>query len=72
MASLIIAGDAPPALIGTPPYPRPRNPYPCNRAPSATPYRPLSAHAEQSRASGGALDPLGSMTPGVMVGVLQH
>ena len=60
-------GDSLPALIGAPPYPRP-----CNRAPSATPYRPLSAHAEQSRASGGALDPLGSMTPGVMVGVLQH
>ena len=44
-ASLIIAGDAPPAFIGAPPYPRPRNPYPCNRVPSATPYRPLSAPA---------------------------
>ena len=62
----------PTGVCRPPAYPRPRNPYPCNRAPSATPYRPLSAHAEQSRASGGALDPLGSMTPGVMVGVLQH
>ena len=61
----------PTGVCRPPPYPRPCNPYPCNRAPSATPYRPLSAHAEQSRVSEGALDPLGSMTPGVMGG-LQH
>ena len=35
----------PTGVCRPPAYPRPRNPYPCNRAPSATPYRPLSAHA---------------------------
>ena len=52
-ASLIIAGDAPPAFIGATPYARP-----CGRAPSATPHRCLSAprptraRATRTRATG--------------------
>mgnify|MGYP001715775409 CR=1 FL=1 len=37
MASLIIAGDAPPAFIGAPPYPRPSYPRPRSRARAAEP-----------------------------------